>query len=369
MKTNEMNKINLTQAKEIAAKEAAAAKLTEEEILAAVKPEGFLDLLARVYNDEIKMITDENDNIIGMNITKATAVNVVKIINGQFIIGADEKEAKADELEQKKFAKAYAGKPVQHWYELALQLKAGNYKPDDVVETAYGLVFILADQKKMILENGSTLITVDVPKGTAKSVIIELLKAKLAAVEVKALKEDLEAEKRISASLRKTNREDMNKISNLMTENADLKKENISLKNSARERTVLETPITSVEIDLSPIGHCSIVLCERLRNMTLEEAILAAINANKNLIGITRENNPYVKGAKFVAGRIMSNIPIEAESRRELHEKLSKIIYNALKDSPTLGFTSHVAGYTDSDTAMRMADKMATSVMANAIIG
>lgn len=369
MKTNELNKIQNTQNAEVKAAEALAAKKSEEEILNAVKPEDFLDLLERVYSNEIKMITDDQNNIIGLNISKATGVNVVKVIGGKVILGASEEEAAADELEQKKFEKAYAGKPVKHWYELALQLKAGNYRPDAVAGTDHNLIFILANERKAIDENGNTVLTVDVPQKTPTSVIVELIKTKLAEKELGELKDYNQNLQKLVVKLNTEIRCANDTIKRLSLENDNLKTENKALKiPSVQSRTMMGTPMTTVELDLNGGGYCSIVLCEHLKTMTLENAILSTINNNKNLIAMTREENPYMKGAKFIANRIMSNIPIEANSKKELHSKLSKIIYNALKDAPTLGFSSNVAGCVDSDPAMEISDKIATTIMANAII-
>ena len=380
MKTTELNKIQNTQNAEIAAKEAAKAKLTEEEILAAVKPEGILDLLDRVYKDEVRMVTDNNDNIVNYNISKATGVKIVKVVNGQYVAAASEEELAAEALEQKKFNKAYTGKPVMDWLFVCLCLKAGNYRPDDVVEVGKQLIFVLADQKKAIGQEGNTVIDLSekIVKGTPKEMVVEMIKDKIQ-IELSA-KLITEAERK--AKLADQKRKEAEHEADLARRSAESNyRELVAERNRKAAQTVARTVVTNtdtdgdlpvgiqIEVDLGRNGHCSIVVGESLRTCSLKDAILYGLKANKDLIGMTRGTNPIVKGAEFIADRIKSNSPIEATSMNELHEKVAMIVYMALKDSPIVGFNYGTArGGADSSYAQEMARKIATIILANSII-
>lgn len=80
MKTTNLNTIIKTQTAEAEAKAAKTAKVSREEALAAVKPETILDLYDRVASGNVRIVTDENDNIIDYNISTATNTNIVKMV-------------------------------------------------------------------------------------------------------------------------------------------------------------------------------------------------------------------------------------------------------------------------------------------------
>lgn len=182
MKTTELNMIANTQAKEEAAKVAAEKAKQEQAVLEEVKPGNLQDMLDDLNNGLITIVTDENDNIVGLGChPHVTGVKVAKMIKCTLTVGATEEERAQDELDYKKFLKKYGSKAQKYLYA-ALTLQKAGLNPDKIIETCSNFYYVLADQKKVIDANGHTKVDLSTKEGLdglSKELLIEILVDKL----------------------------------------------------------------------------------------------------------------------------------------------------------------------------------------------
>lgn len=176
MKTTELNSLKNTLDATIS-----------EENKVEVEPGKFLDLLKDVEDEKLVPLTDDNDNIIGINGHNVpTGVKCSKLVNGHMTMGKDEDERKRDQEDLEAMIEKYTplfmtlGGPNRA-FEACLKLKAAGIKPAKVVMNGEGLFFIVPELQRVIDEDGETVVTCDVAKSTAQCVIVELLEARLQA--------------------------------------------------------------------------------------------------------------------------------------------------------------------------------------------
>ena len=75
-------------------------------------------------------------------------------------VGATEEERKADEESKATFTKDFGcyQRYWQKWFELALQLKAADIYPDEVLGEYDNYAFVIVKDKKIINQYGETLV-------------------------------------------------------------------------------------------------------------------------------------------------------------------------------------------------------------------
>ena len=182
MKLSNLNTIANTIAAEKAKKEAEAKEKAQREALKSVKKGTILDLLQDLYDNSISPISDANDNIVGiLRNHEVSGIKCAKIVNGNLCVGADESELESDVMNLLKFRQRY-GDLGFHDFEVCLMLKAYGAHPDKAIKGRDGVwYFVIANEKKVMAENGSTVISLEEPKyeGASKDLVIELLVAKL----------------------------------------------------------------------------------------------------------------------------------------------------------------------------------------------
>ena len=183
MKTNELNKINNTQAAEVAAKEAAEKAAKEKEILDAVQPGGVIDMINDINAGIASFVTDDNDNIVGFGYhPHAKGINAAKRVNSVLTVGATEEERQQDEMDAKIFVKRYGGmwegKAIM---EIAHSLINAGIMPDKEVKHNGVYYFLCADLKKVIDQSGNTIIDLseDPIAAVGKELLLEALNDKL----------------------------------------------------------------------------------------------------------------------------------------------------------------------------------------------
>ena len=181
MKTTELNMIANTQAKEAAAKAAAEKAQHEKELLDNIEVGALNDMLQDLENETITIITNERDEIVGLGShPHVTGIKVAKLVGGALTVGCCETERLIDEFDYKVFMKKY-GMKAQRYLLAALKLQNAGLKPDNIIETRSNFYYILADQKKVIDQDGHTIVDLSTdPKydGAAKELMIEILNNK-----------------------------------------------------------------------------------------------------------------------------------------------------------------------------------------------
>lgn len=95
----------------------------------------FKEILDKVYADEIRPLVMNSGEIVGISYDAKTSNHI------------------DDNLEQMKFERRYAGKPVMEYVLKALECKAKNIKVRDIIENE--------DSVKVIAENGEEIVVVD----------------------------------------------------------------------------------------------------------------------------------------------------------------------------------------------------------------
>ena len=184
MKTTELNVIAQNQAAEVAAKAKAEKEAAINAQIEGVMPCDILVMLAEVYETKINAITDDSDNIIGVNRPhEITGLKCAKMINGALVVGNNEEELEKDYINYRKFKKSYDGinGGIQRAFEACLVLAAAGLKPEKALWLNNKYYFILADQKKVIDEKGNTIIDLSGETkydGASKELLIDILESK-----------------------------------------------------------------------------------------------------------------------------------------------------------------------------------------------
>lgn len=181
MKLNDLNKIANVQNTEAKAKIAAEKAAREARLLENIKPGTLLDMLEDIREKRVNIITDENDNIIGFGYhPHVTGITTIKKIGNHFTVGCCETERLVDEFDLKAFYKKY-GDNVQRYFYAALKLNEANLIPDEVVDNGKTLRYIILKDKKVIDDNGNTILDLsnEIPGEISKDLLMYIIKGKL----------------------------------------------------------------------------------------------------------------------------------------------------------------------------------------------
>ena len=176
MKMNELNKITETMAEE-------ARKAEETATMEAVAPKTILDMIQDVYDGKLLIISDDNDNIIGINCPVAVkGIANTKKIGGHMVMGSDEANMKEDEIALKKFMKAYEGQNIMHMFYAALKIRKAGLHPE-YAESINGVYYFCVNSlKKVIDEDGNTVVDYSNERGVDgidSELLTNILKDKL----------------------------------------------------------------------------------------------------------------------------------------------------------------------------------------------
>ena len=96
---------------------------------------GLIEMLAAVKAKIITPITDEYDNVIGLNYNSgSTGMNYAKRVNGHMVVGATKEELEADEKALRQFMEDYEGQPIMHYFQLAVKLNKDTLTEEDIAE-------------------------------------------------------------------------------------------------------------------------------------------------------------------------------------------------------------------------------------------
>ncbi len=159
MKMNELNKITETMAEE-------ARKAEETTAMEAVEPKTILDMIQDLYTGKLLIISDDDDNIIGINCPVAVkGVANTKKIGDHMVMGSDEANMKEDEIALKQFMKAYEGQNIMHMFYAALKVQKAGLHPE-YAEMINGIYyFCINSLKKVVDEDGKTVVDFSKEKG------------------------------------------------------------------------------------------------------------------------------------------------------------------------------------------------------------
>lgn len=176
MRTTDLNKIEKTMAEE-------ARKVEETTAMEAVEPKTILDMIQDVYDGVLKIISDDEDNIIGINCPKAVkGINSVKKVGAHTVMGSDAANMAEDALELKKFLKAYEGQNIMHMFYAALKIQKAEFHPE-YAESINGIYyFCINSLKRVIDEDGNTVVDLSKEKwfeGIDPELLTKILKDKL----------------------------------------------------------------------------------------------------------------------------------------------------------------------------------------------
>ena len=175
--------MKLTDITKIANTQAAEKKAAET---VEVKPQGFKELWQAVVSEEIVPLTDDNNNIIGVNgHTAVTGAKASKVVGGHMTIGKDEEERQKDEDNLKAFMQKFTelfikiGGPNRAMFA-ALCLKKADIVPDYAFIDGCRLFFADLEKQIVVDEDGNTVVKTELNERVGKAVIEELLLTKFA---------------------------------------------------------------------------------------------------------------------------------------------------------------------------------------------
>lgn len=176
MKMNELNKIQETMAEE-------ARKAEETATMEAVAPKTILDMIQDVYDGKLLIISDNDDNIIGINCPKVVkGLGAVQKIGAHTVMGSDASNMAEDALELKKFMKAYEGQNIMHMFYASLKIQKAGLHPE-YAESINGIYYFCVNSlKKVIDEDGKTIVDYSNEKGVEgidSELLTKILKDKL----------------------------------------------------------------------------------------------------------------------------------------------------------------------------------------------
>lgn len=159
MKMNELDKINKTLAEEARKAEEAAAVET-------VGPKTILDMIQDVYDGTLQIISDSDDNIIGINCPKVVkGLGAVQKVGAHTVMGSDAQNMAEDALELKKFLKAYEGQNIMHLFYCSLKIQKAGLHPE-YAESINGIYYFCVNSlKRVIDEDGNTVVDFSNEKG------------------------------------------------------------------------------------------------------------------------------------------------------------------------------------------------------------
>ena len=160
-----------------------ARKAEETATMEAVEPKTILDMIQDIYDGKLLIISDDNDNIIGINCPVAVkGIANTKKIGGHMVMGSDEANMKEDEIALKKFMKAYEGQNIMHMFYAALKIQKAGLRPE-YAESINGIYYFCVNSlKKVIDEDGKTVVDYSKEKGVEgidSELLTKILKDKL----------------------------------------------------------------------------------------------------------------------------------------------------------------------------------------------
>ena len=364
------NTIKMNRTNEIKAKELAEAAKAKAERLNNIKPKNIVETLAALENEAAKVLRNEKDEAIGIYTGKyvhklvngvmvaaETAEDLVKIearmakgINGDQLlhkvitlnghkvecVGQNEEEINASV----EAAETYCQEHPVHFIrdlDLAEQLKEAGLKAKDLEQVTVEKVdYIIIYPESSVMDLTGCTVT----DKNGKKVNLSDIKDKLSRATVKILLLE-----RLNAAIQSKKPEKVKVVEKVVT-----------------KEVMVERPATSSNAKMT--RACSITLCPRLRDMTVEEIIRLVLGNQtykkgdkwgyKDVIYIDGVEEhlscSYTIGTHcrtileptvtFIIERIAWNSPVEANSENELIEKVARIVYEAFRDEPYFGMTT-----------------------------
>ena len=160
-----------------------ARKAEETATMEAVEPKTILDMIQDIYDGKLLIISDDNDNIIGINCPVAVkGIANTKKIGGHMVMGSNEANMKEDEIALKKFIKAYEGRNIMHMFYASLKIQKAGLHPE-YAESINGIYYFCVNSlKKVIDEDGKTVVDYSKEKGVEgidSELLTKILKDKL----------------------------------------------------------------------------------------------------------------------------------------------------------------------------------------------
>lgn len=156
---NELDKINKTLAEEARKAEEAAAVET-------VEPKTILDMIQDVYDGKLLIISDDDNNIIGINCPiVAKGITNTQKIGPHMVMGESETNMHEDEIALKQFIKAYEGQNIMHLFYCALKIQKAGLHPE-YAESINGVYYFCVNSlKRVIDEDGNTVVDLSKERG------------------------------------------------------------------------------------------------------------------------------------------------------------------------------------------------------------
>lgn len=161
MNTKQLNTINNTLAAEAAQAQAEAKRAADEAAIATAQPKTILDMINDIYDGKLLIITDNNDNIVGINCPAAVkGISNTQKIGSHMVMGESAENMHEDEIALRQFMKSYEGQNIQHMFYASLLIKNAGLHPEyaELINGSY--YFVINSLKKVIDENGNTIVDV-----------------------------------------------------------------------------------------------------------------------------------------------------------------------------------------------------------------
>ncbi len=160
-----------------------ARKAEEAAAVETVKPKSILDMIQDVYDGIFQIISDDEDNIVGINCPKVVkGINSVQKVGIHTVMGSDAVNMAEDALELKKFLKAYEGQNIMHLFYCALKIQKAGLHPE-YAESINGIYYFCVNSlKKVIDEDGNTIVDFSNERGVEgiePDLVTKILKDKL----------------------------------------------------------------------------------------------------------------------------------------------------------------------------------------------
>lgn len=391
------NTIKVNRTNELNAKKAAEAAAAHEAALKDIKPLNIVETLKQLEEQktDARVVCDKDGNPVAVcggkylcevykgeviGATTQEKLDAIKTridngihgdgllhkmvtVNGKSIpcVGATEKEIDADIKSIEVYSKEHPVEPRRD-LTVATMLKEAGYKSANLEQLTiegkdYLLVYEgLEGEKNLVmdLEGNSVVSLNDIPdelrKETVKMLLLERLNNKIKQMKPRPAPAPKAETKPAPKRTRKTT------------------------------KTVVVAATQTVVI-----RPCSILISRVLGSETLEDVLKGSLrgqdwttrryNDNPECPWLDRvnyngwrdailsrkvENGIIIPTAAFIAERIVSESPIEANSLDELRKKVADIVYNALKDEPYFGMMQ--------DVGRKLAETIANNIIGSATI-
>ncbi len=390
------NTIKMNRTNEINAKKAAEAAAAHEAALKDIKPLNIVETLKQLEEQktDARVVCDKDGNPVAVcggkylcevykgeviGATTQEKLDAIKTridngihgdgllhkmvtVNGKSIpcVGATEKEIEADIKSIEVYSKEHPTEPRRD-ITVATMLKEAGYKSENLEQiTVEGKDYLLVyegleGEKNLVMDlDGNSVVSLnDIPdelrKETVKMLLLERLNNKIKQMKPRPAPAPKAEPKPAPKRTRKT-------------------------------KTVVATATQTVVI-----RPCSILISRVLGSETLEDVLKGSLRGqdwttrsygnnpecpwldrvNYNgwrdaILSRKVENGVIIPTAAFIAERIVSESPIEANSLDELRKKVADIVYNALRDEPYFGMMPEVG--------KRLAETIANNIIASTTI-